>query len=109
MAASYKVLGQVKPSASTLSTAYTVPSSTEAVVSTIVVTNLGPTSTTYRIAIRPDGGAISQEMYIAYDISIPTLDSLALTLGVTLNAGDIISVESYSGLVSFNIFGSEIA
>jgi len=109
MPTSYKVLGQSKPAAKTLTTAYTVPSDTEAVVSTIVVTNLGPSSTTYRIAIQKDGASISQEMYIAYDISIPTLDSLALTLGVTINAADIISVESFSGLVNFHIFGSEIA
>lgn len=109
MATSYKVLGQVQPEAGTLTTAYTVPSATEAVVSTIVVSNLGPTSTTYRIAIRKDGAAITTAMYIAYDITIPTLDSLAITLGITLNAADVISVESYSGLVNFHIFGSEIA
>jgi glucose-6-phosphate dehydrogenase assembly protein OpcA len=109
MATSYKVLGQVKPLANTLTTAYTVPSSTEAVVSTIVVTNLGSSSTTYRVAIQKDGASISQEMYIAYDISIPPLDSLALTLGVTINAADVVSVESFNGLVNFHIFGSEIA
>jgi hypothetical protein len=105
----YKVLGQVKPSANTLTTAYTVPAASSAVISTIVITNAGPTSTTYRIAIRIGGAAIAIEDYIAYDISIPALDSLALTLGVTLATTDIISVESYSGLVNFNIFGSEIA
>jgi hypothetical protein len=109
LAAIYKVLGQVNPSANTLTTAYTVPSATNAVISTIVITNMGPTSTTYRIAIRAGGAAISLEDYIAYDISIPTLDSIALTLGVTLATTDIISVESYSGLVNFNIFGSEIS
>ena len=109
MAAIYKVLGQVKPSANTLTTAYTTPAGSSAVISTIVVTNLGPTSTTYRIAIRIAGGAISDEDYIAYDISIPTLDSIALTLGITLAATDVVSVMSYSGLVNFNIFGSEIA
>jgi hypothetical protein len=103
------VLGQVKPSANTLTTAYTTPAGSSAVISTIVVTNLGPTSTTYRIAIRIAGGAISDEDYIAYDISIPTLDSIALTLGITLAATDVVSVMSYSGLVNFNIFGSEIA
>lgn len=103
------MLGQVKPSANTLTTAYTTPAGSSAVISTIVVTNLGPTSTTYRIAIRIAGGAISDEDYIAYDISIPTLDSIALTLGITLAATDVVSVMSYSGLVNFNIFGSEIA
>lgn len=109
MATTYKVLGQEKPAANTLTTAYTVPSSTEAVISTIVVTNIGPAATTYRIAIRKNGNSITSAMYIAYDASVPTLDSVVLTIGVTLDAADIISVESYSGLVNFNIFGSEIA
>jgi hypothetical protein len=104
----YKVLGQVKPSANTLTTAYSTPAGSSAVISTIVVTNLGPTSTTYRIAIRVAGAAISDEDYIAYDISVPTLDSVAFTLGITLAATDVVSVMSYSGLVNFNIFGSEI-
>jgi hypothetical protein len=107
MATTYKVLGQVQPSANTLTTLYTVPAASSAVVSTIVVSNLGPTSTTYRIAIRPGGEAIANKHYIAYDISVPTLDSLSLTLGITLATTDVVSVMSYSGLVSFNIFGSE--
>lgn len=108
MAAIYKVLGQVKPSANTLTTAYTVPAASSAVISTIVVTNAGPTATTYRIAIRTGGAAISPEDYIAYDIAVPAVDAVALTLGVTLAATDVLSVESYNGLVNFNIFGSEI-
>ena len=103
------MLGQVQPSANTLTTAYTVPAASSAVISTIVVTNAGPTATTYRIAIRQGGSAISQEDYIAYDVSVPTVDAVALTLGVTLAATDVLSVESFSGLVNFNIFGSEIA
>ena len=109
MAATYKVLGQVRPSANTLTTAYTVPSATEAVISTIVVTNSGPAATTYRIAIRKNGDSITSAMYIAYDVSVPLLDSVALTIGVTLDAADVISVESYNGLTNFHIFGSEIA
>lgn len=107
MPTTYKVLGQVQPSANTLTTLYTVPAASSAVVSTIVVTNLGPSSTTYRIAIRPSGAAIDNKHYIAYDISVPTLDSLSLTLGITLASTDVVSVESYSGLAVFNIFGSE--
>jgi hypothetical protein len=109
MPTTYKVLGQLVPAAGTLSTLYTVPSSTSTVVSTISITNLGPTSTTYRIAIRPAAEAIATKHYIAYDVSIPTLDTLNITLGLTLATTDIISVESYSGLVSFNAYGSEIS
>jgi hypothetical protein len=109
MATAYKVLGQSKPTAGTLTTLYTVPSSTQAVISSLTIANMGPTSTTYRVAVRPAGSAISIEDYIAYDVSIPTLDTVTLTIGITLGATDIISVESYSGLVAFNLFGSEIS
>lgn len=109
MATTYKVLGQVNPSAVTQTTVYTVPSATQAVISTIVVTNLGSTATSYRIAVQPAGASLVQKHYIAYDITVPALDSTALTIGMTLATTDIVSVWSYSGLVNFNIFGSEIA
>jgi len=109
MATSYKVLGQSIPAANTLTTVYTVPSSTEAVVSTIAVCNLGPAPTTYKIAVIKDGDTVANEDYIVYDASIAPQDTMTFTLGLTLNAADIIRTESFSGLVSFNIFGSEIA
>lgn len=109
MATTYKVLGQVQPSANTLTTLYTVPSATQTVISTLVIANLGGNATTYKIAIRPDGATIANKHYIAYDVSMAALDSITLTLGITLDASDVISVESFSGLVSFNLFGSEIA
>jgi hypothetical protein len=109
MATSYKVLGQSAPTANTLTTAYTVPSSTETVVSTITACNLGPAPTTYKIAIIKDGGSVANEDYIVYDASIAPQGTMTFTLGLTLNAADEIDVESFNGLVSFNIFGSEIA
>lgn len=109
MATAYKVLGQSSPAANTLTSAYTVPAATEAVISTIVVSNQGPTATTYRIAIRPNGASIAQTHFIAYDLTIPALDSLIMTIGLTIDATDVVSVESYSGLVNFSIFGSEIS
>ena len=108
MATSYKVLGQSIPTANTLTTAYTVPAATEAVVSTIAVCNLGPAPTTYKIAVIKNGGSVANEDYIVYDASIAPQDTMTFTLGLTLDAADEIDVESFNGLVSFNIFGSEI-
>jgi len=39
MATTYKVLGQIAPSAASATTAYTVPSATQAVISTITACN----------------------------------------------------------------------
>lgn len=109
MAANYKVLGQVVPSANTLTTAYTVPSATQTVVSTITICNLGGAPTTYKIAIRPGGEAINNKHYIAFSAGVAPQDTVNLTLGVTLATTDVVTVESVSGLVAFNLFGSEIA
>jgi glucose-6-phosphate dehydrogenase assembly protein OpcA len=105
----YKVLGQSFPSANTLTTAYTVPAASSAVVSTIVVANLGGAPTTFRIAVRPAGETVENKHYVAFDVSIAPEDSITLTMGVTLAATDVVSVESLNGQTSFNIFGSEIA
>lgn len=109
MATSYKVLGQVNPSATTDTTAYTVPSATETIISTIAVCNQASSAATYRIAIRPDGAALSAEHYIVYGATVPASDSVMLTVGLTLNAADVITVYASSANLSFNLFGSEIA
>lgn len=105
----YKVLGQSAPSATTDTTLYTVPSATETVISTIVVANRAATAGTFRIAIRPNGATIANQHYIAYDVPIAANDSTTLTLGITLDAADVITVYASSADMSFNAFGSEIA
>ena len=109
MAATYKVLGQVNPSATTATTAYTVPSATQTVISTITVVNGGAYPSTYRIAIRPDGETLATKHYIAYDATIAPQDTVTLTLGITLDATDVVTVYAGHGSMVFNIFGSEIA
>jgi len=109
MATSYKVLGQVNPSATTATTLYTVPSSTQAVVSTIAVSNQAASSATFRIAIRPAGETLDAKHYIAYDSTVAANDSTMLTIGVTLATTDVITVYASSATVSFNAFGSEIS
>lgn len=109
MATTYKVLGQVAPSATTATTAYTVPSSTQTVVSTITVCNRGASAATYRIAVRPDGAALSNQHYIAYDTAITANNSTMITVGVTLGDTDVVTVYASTADLSFSLFGSEIA
>ena len=55
MANAYKVLGQNDLAATTNTDVYTVPSSTETIISTIILANRTSSALSYRIAIRPDG------------------------------------------------------
>ena len=109
MATTYKVLGQSNPSATTATTLYTVPASTQAVVSTIVIANLTSTAATFRIAVRVAGAALANSQYVAYDITVGASDSTALTLGVTLNATDVVTVYASTANLTFTAFGSEIS
>jgi len=109
MATTYKVLGQVNPSALTATTAYTVPSATQTIVSTITVANLGAGSGTFRIAVRPDAETLANKHYVVYDATVAGLDTITLTIGLTLDATDVITVYASSANFVFNIYGSEIA
>jgi hypothetical protein len=108
MPTTYKVLGQVAPGATTDTTLYTVPASTEAVISTLVVANRASTAATYRIAIRPNAATLANLHYIAFDVTVGGNDSTTLTLGLTLDAADVITVRGSSADLTFSAFGSEI-
>ena len=103
-----KVLGQSAPAAGVLTTLYTVPGGAEAISSTITVCNRSNIATAFRIAVRPAGAGISDEMYLFYDIPIPGNDTFGATFGFTLAATDVVSVHATLATLSFNIFGEEI-
>jgi glucose-6-phosphate dehydrogenase assembly protein OpcA len=109
MPTNYKVLGQSNPAATTATTLYTVPSATQAVVSTIAVANTGGTSATFRIAIRVAGATLATSQYIAYDTAITANNSTMLTLGVSLGTTDVITVYSSNTNLVFSAFGTEIS
>lgn len=109
MANAYKVLAQSAPSATTATDVYTVPSATEAVVSTIVVANRAATAGTYRISVRPNGASQTNAMYLAYDVPLAANDSTTLTLGITMDAADVLTVYTSSADMSVNVFGTEIS
>jgi hypothetical protein len=109
MANAYKVLGQNDLAATTLTTVYTVPASTEAVISSIIIANRTASAESFRIAIRPAGATIADQHYIAYGVAIAANDSTTITLGLTLAATDVVSVYASAVDLSVNVFGTEIS
>ena len=110
MATSYKILGQAAPANTSNADLYTVPASTEAVISTLLVTNTTGTDATCRIFARAAGAAAAASNAIIYDGTVAANDFKAITVGITLAATDVISVQSGTGnALTFQAFGSEIA
>lgn len=108
MPSAYKVLGQSNPAATTATTLYTVPAATAAVASTLSICNQGASSASFRVAVRPAGATLAATHYLVFDSSLTANDSAFLTLGITLAATDVVTVQASSASLSFSLFGSEI-
>jgi hypothetical protein len=109
MPTTYKVLAQSAPSATTATDIYTVASATQVVISTVTVCNRSGSAATFRIAVRPNGATLANQHYVCYGVSVPPTDTIALTLGLTIDAADVVTVYASSADLTFNLFGSEIA
>lgn len=108
MPTAYKVLGQQEPAATTQATLYTVPASTQAVCSTLSVCNRATASATFRVRIKINNAADADAQFVCFDAPIAAKDTLLLTFGATLGAGDVVTVYSSNADTAFQLFGSEI-
>ena len=109
MPTTYKVLGQQEPAATTETTLYTVPSATQAVCSTLSVCNRATTAATFRVRIKINNAADADAQFVCFDAPIAAKDTLLLTFGATLGAGDVVRVYSSNADTAFQLFGSEIS
>lgn len=110
MATTYKILGQTQGTAAvgTYATAYTVPASTSAVISTITVCNQAASDMTFRVAVAATASAPATAEFVTYGSTCKANDTVCLTLGLTLQAGRNIVISSSANTSSFGVFGSEI-
>lgn len=90
-------------------TLYSVPDvdGTNAVCSTLSISNMAPSSATYRVAVQKSGESLTAKHIVAFDTPIVGNGVDSLTLGMTLGRSDKILVQSDSDKVNFSLFGSE--
>jgi len=110
MAEAYKY-SQVQGTASTstYATLYNTPAATEAVISSIVVCNQGSTAIDFRIGLDATEGTPGASEFLVYDSTVAANDTIALTLGICLDASKYIRISSSSNSCSFTAFVSEIS
>ena len=110
MAETLKVLGQSAPADTNNANLYTVPSATQAVISSLVIANVTTSTATARVFVRPNAATAVVGNAIVYDVLISANSTVALTLGITVDAADVITVRSsVANALTFHAFGSEIA
>lgn len=107
MATTRKVLGQVAPAAATNTDLYTVPAATSVVCSTLVVANRSASTATWRVAVRVNGAAATDKQWLYYNVVLPGADTFMATIGLTLSAGDVVTVWASNANLSVQLFGEE--
>jgi len=112
MANTYKILGQVNPSANTQANVYVVPAATSAVINSIQIANQSASNVSYSLMVMPSANfssPASNGMYfIIRGSTMPASDAATLTLSLSLPAGAIIAANTNSASLSFSAFGVEI-
>lgn len=110
MANTYKILGQALPADTAVAAAYTVPAATQAIISTISVTNVTGSASDINIYVVPSAGTAGVGNALVYAAELGANTLQAFTLGITLGAADNISVQSGTGsAVTYQVFGQEIS
>ena len=107
MANAYEVLGQTTDTA-TGTALVTCPASTEIVISTLVICNRASSGKTFRVYLRPDDETLADKHYLAYDSTVNANDTVTMTLGITMNASDVLYVYGEDANISFSAFGTKI-
>jgi hypothetical protein len=95
-------------STGTYATLYNTPAATEAVVSSLVVCNQASSNVTVRIGLDTTAGTPGVSEFLVYDAVVAGNDTVALTLGVALDADKYLRVSSSASTCAFSAFLTEI-
>jgi len=102
-----KVLGQSAPSATTVTTLYTVPNLTLTTVSSLVICNRAGSGGTFRVSVHVSGASADNKQFLFYDQSLGANTTQTVVIGMCLNQTDVVKVYASSADFSFNLFGVE--
>lgn len=108
--ASLKVLGQLNPAATTLSTLYIAAASppTQASVDCLTVCNRGATAATFRLSIQVAGAADDYKQYIYWDLPVPANNTYVANINLRVGPGDVVKCYASNTNLCFTLSGVEI-
>ena len=106
--AALKQLGQVSPTAATVTALYTTPTlTTGATIRSLFITNTNITTATIRVSNAKAGAVDAITQYLYYDITVQPKDTFTSTTGITMAQTDVIRCYASTTGVNFTLFGVE--
>lgn len=108
MATSYECLAQLVPATGgAYENLYTVPASTQIVISALHVANNTGADDTFFVRLKV-AGAADDDKQVLYSSQVQAGDAMPVMAGYCLNATDELEVASTNGAVAFNLFGAKL-
>lgn len=110
--ASTRILAQSNPAATTDTVLYTVPQGKHTFLELLNVANRSNSSRTFRIGISVGGGAMANEDYLYYNVTITGNNTMRDDFsesfeGVRLEASDEVRVYASANDLTFTLIGTE--
>jgi hypothetical protein len=105
---SFGVLAQLKPLSGILTDFFLVDDSAQTVCSSLMISNSSGFQDFYYVSIAIAGVANSPEQYIYQRVPVNPYDTFGATVGLTLDASDVMRVSSVFGNLSFTLYGVNI-
>ena len=105
----YKILGQILPSANTLTNVYVTSASASAIINTITICNQQTANAVIDLILRPINEALAAKHYLLSGTTILQADTLIFSPGITMNANCILAANNkVDGNTSICAFGVEV-
>ena len=108
MAQTYEILGQVSPTANTLTNVFVTGASSSAIVGTITISNFSDANTSYSLVVRPINETLANKHFIVRGGILPARELITITGAVTMNSSAILAANTSDSSVSINAYGVEI-
>lgn len=112
MANSYKILGQLNPTANTQGNVYVVPAVSAGIIQSITVANQTSTNASYSLIVMPSANYSSpaaNTYFVVRGGIAPANDTAIFSINLTLPAGAVLAANASSSSISISAFGVEVA
>ena len=109
MPQAYEILGQISPTANTLTNVFVTGTSTSAIVGTITISNFSDANASYSLVVSPINESLGTKHFIVRGGILPARELITITGAVTLNSSAILAANTGGSSVSINAYGVEIS
>lgn len=108
MPQTYKILGQVQPTANTLTNVYVTATSTSAIIGSFVISNTTATARSYQLTLRPINEAANVKHILVFHNQVPAATTIVISGGIVMGPNTILAANTSDTSIHFQAYGVEV-